>query len=135
MGDRLGAVRDVVASPQAEDPTRRLAVMATPAHAAAGQGGWLGLWNARDLGSTPAGDGHVVREGALVRSEALVRLKELDWDRVVAHGVRTVVDLRTSQEAAEKPSAPRGVDVDVVNVALEEGSRATSSSPPGRAAG
>lgn len=62
-----------------------------------------------------------MREGALVRSEAPVLLDELGWNQVAAHGVHTVVDLRTSQEAAEKPSTPGGVDVDVVNISLEEG--------------
>lgn len=95
--------------------------MTTPGHATVGQDGWLGLWNARDLGGTPAGDGQAVREGALVRSEAPVRLDELGWDQVVDHGVHTVIDLRTTQEAAEKPSTPDGVDADVVNVSLEEG--------------
>ncbi|MEJ5946557.1 tyrosine-protein phosphatase [Pseudokineococcus basanitobsidens] len=47
--------------------------MAMPGHATVGQDGWLGLWNARDLGGTPARDGRAVREGALVRSEAPVR--------------------------------------------------------------
>lgn len=95
--------------------------MGTRGHAAVGRDGWLGLWNARDLGRTRGRDGQVVREGALVRSEAPVGLDELGWKQVVAHGVHTVVDLRTSQEATKNPSTLQGVDVDVVNVSLEEG--------------
>ena len=83
--------------------------------------GWLGLWNARDLAGVPAADGRSVRAGALVRSEAPTRLDGPGWEQVVAHGVRTVVDLRTAWEVARDPSSLPGVAVDVVHTALEEG--------------
>ncbi|MEV6571339.1 tyrosine-protein phosphatase [Streptomyces sp. NPDC051577] len=62
---------------------------------------WDGCFNARDLG----GLGEVV-PGAAVRADQLDRLTGRGWTTLVAHGVRTVVDLRNDEEV-EVDRAPR----------------------------
>jgi len=54
-----------------------------------------------------------VRRGALVRSDQLCRLNEDGRGALVAHGVRTVIDLRNAAEAQRDPDPTfheRGVD-------------------------
>ena len=58
---------------------------------------WEALLNARDLGGLPAASG-VIRRGAIVRSDALYRLNEAGRAALVAHGVRTVIDMRAQRE-------------------------------------
>jgi protein-tyrosine phosphatase len=65
---------------------------------------WDGLINARDLGGYPTTDGGAIRPGALVRSDALSSLTETGIDALLAHGVRTVVDLRMPGEVDERPN-------------------------------
>jgi protein tyrosine/serine phosphatase len=60
---------------------------------------WESLLNARDLGGLPAAHGHI-RHGAIVRSDALYRLNEAGRAALVAHGVRTVIDMRAPREIA-----------------------------------
>lgn len=60
---------------------------------------WPGCWNARDLGGLPTSDGRQIRWGALVRSEHLIHVRAEGWCEIVSHGVRTVVDLRTTTES------------------------------------
>jgi protein tyrosine/serine phosphatase len=60
---------------------------------------WESLLNARDLGGLPAGHGQV-RPGAIVRSDALYRLNDAGRAALVAHGVRTVIDMRAPREVA-----------------------------------
>jgi protein-tyrosine phosphatase len=66
---------------------------------------WDGCAHARDLGGLPAAGGRETRHGALVRSGSVDRLTPTGWEAVVAHGVRTVVDLRNPDEIA--PDATR----------------------------
>ena len=70
---------------------------------------WDGCFNVRDLGGLRTADGRAVRRGALVRADALERLTDAGWRALVAHGVRTVVDLRNADEigadAASRPAA------------------------------
>ncbi len=63
---------------------------------------WEALLNARDLGGLPAAQGTVTR-GAIVRSDSLYRLNAAGRASLVAHGVRTVVDMRTAEEVSAKP--------------------------------
>ncbi|WP_017238914.1 tyrosine-protein phosphatase [Streptomyces sp. SS] len=58
--------------------------------------------NLRDLGGLPVGDGREVRAGRVLRSAHLDRL-DPDEPVVAALGIRTVVDLRTERERAERP--------------------------------
>ncbi|GAA3659301.1 tyrosine-protein phosphatase [Microbacterium marinilacus] len=57
-----------------------------------------GLANVRDLGGLKRSDGSVTPRGVFVRAEALDRLTPAGWDRLSAHGVRTVLDLRRPHE-------------------------------------
>jgi hypothetical protein len=65
---------------------------------------WDGLINARDLGGSPTIDGGAIRPGALVRSDSLSSLTPAGADALVAHGVRTVVDLRMPVEVDDRPN-------------------------------
>jgi protein tyrosine/serine phosphatase len=77
-----------------------------------------GCHNARDLGGLPTRDGGRTRRGALVRSDALQQLTADGWAALVAHGVRTVVDLRNDDERGPDV-APRPPDITTVHVPLD----------------
>ncbi|HEX6700775.1 MAG TPA: tyrosine-protein phosphatase, partial [Gaiellaceae bacterium] len=77
---------------------------------------WDGCLNVRDLGGLPLEAGGEIRPGALVRSDNARRLGDEAWRAVVAHGVRTVVDLRFPFERAADP--PRELPVEVVHVSV-----------------
>lgn len=64
---------------------------------------WEACLNVRDLGGLVTVDGRRVRRGALVRSDQLCRLSDGGRAALVAHGVRTVVDLRTPAEVERDP--------------------------------
>lgn len=64
---------------------------------------WDACLNVRDLGGLVTADGRRVRRGALIRSDQLCRLGDSGRDALVAHGVRTVIDLRTPAEAEKDP--------------------------------
>jgi protein-tyrosine phosphatase len=63
---------------------------------------WDACLNVRDLGGLPSAHGPIAR-GAVVRSDALYRLNDAGRAALVAHGVRTVIDMRTAAEVAAKP--------------------------------
>ena len=65
---------------------------------------WESLLNARDLGGLQAAHGRV-RPGAIVRSDALYRLNDAGRAALVAHRIRTVIDMRTPNEVAAHPYA------------------------------
>ena len=74
---------------------------------------WGACLNVRDLGGLTTADGRRVRRGALVRSDQLCRLNDDGRGALVAHGVRTVIDLRNAAEAQRDPDPTfheRGVD-------------------------
>lgn len=75
---------------------------------------WDGCLNVRDLGGHATEDGGETRFGSVIRADSVRRLTDAGWDALVAHGVRTIVDLRSSGELAQDP--PRDVPVDVVHV-------------------
>jgi protein tyrosine/serine phosphatase len=77
---------------------------------------WDGCVNVRDLGGLPTADGGETRRGAVVRSDNARRLTDAGWEALVAHGVRTVVDLRWDEERAEDP--PGDVPIEAVHVSL-----------------
>jgi protein-tyrosine phosphatase len=62
---------------------------------------WEALLNARDLGGLPAAAGRI-RRGAVVRADALYRLNEAGRAALVAHGIRTVIDMRAQREVDAK---------------------------------
>jgi protein-tyrosine phosphatase len=71
---------------------------------------WDGCFNVRDLGGLPVAGGGTTRWGAVVRADALDELTEAGWAALVAHGVRTVVDLRNDDErGGDRAPRPAGV--------------------------
>ncbi len=64
---------------------------------------WDACLNVRDLGGLATADGRRIRRGALVRSDQLCRLNDGGRAALLAHGVRTVIDLRTPAEAEKDP--------------------------------
>jgi protein-tyrosine phosphatase len=77
-----------------------------------------GTLNLRDLGGYPTGDGGVVRWRTLLRSDALDRLGQDGRAALTALGLRTVIDLRTDEEAQDAPSALNGTGARTVRVPL-----------------
>lgn len=65
------------------------------------------LHNFRDLGGYRAADGRTVGWGRLFRSDSLGKLRGDDWDRFLALGVRTVIDLRYPWEIERSGRVPR----------------------------
>jgi protein tyrosine/serine phosphatase len=64
---------------------------------------WDACLNVRDLGGLVAADGRRLRRGALIRSDQLCRLNDGGRTALIAHGIRTVIDLRTAAEAERDP--------------------------------
>lgn len=66
---------------------------------------WEGFFNARDLGGLPVADGRMTRFGAFVRSADLRFVTAHGWQQAHGAGMRTVLDLRNSDEVALSDSA------------------------------
>jgi protein-tyrosine phosphatase len=79
---------------------------------------WEGCLNVRDLGGHPTKDGRTTRFGAIVRADSVRALTDAGWAALLAHGVRTVVDLRGEHELRDDP--PPHADVEVVHVPFSE---------------
>lgn len=77
------------------------------------------LHNFRDLGGYPTMDGRTVRWGRLYRSDSLSKLQGADWDRFLALGVSTVIDLRYPWETEAKGRVPDGEGLAYVNLSVE----------------
>jgi protein-tyrosine phosphatase len=87
------------------------------ANAAARALAWDACLNARDLGGITTRDGRRVRRGALIRSDQLCRLDDRGRAAFLAHGVRSVIDLRTPAEVAKDPDPlwhEHGVDYQLI---------------------
>ncbi|WP_235029867.1 tyrosine-protein phosphatase [Nonomuraea solani] len=81
---------------------------------------WDGCHNVRDLGGLLAAAGRRTRWGAVVRADTPDRLTEQGWAAAAAHGVRTIVDLRTPGEHHAEPGhRPPGMTV--VSVPMNTG--------------
>ncbi|MFO7697123.1 MAG: tyrosine-protein phosphatase [Anaerolineae bacterium] len=74
--------------------------------------------NARDLGGLGTLDGGRTRRGAVVRTDCPCRLTDGGWGALVAHGVRTIIDLRDPEEHAREPYAPPNAPVDGAEIDL-----------------
>ncbi|MFG1702575.1 tyrosine-protein phosphatase [Nonomuraea sp. M3C6] len=79
---------------------------------------WDGCANVRDLGGLPAAGGRRTRWGAVVRSDTPDRLTPAGWQAAAAHGVRTILDLRTPGEHRAGPGH-RPPEMTVVQVPLD----------------
>lgn len=62
------------------------------------------LLNARDLGGCALRDGRQTRWRSLLRSDDLSRLSPAGLEALVGYGVRTVIDLRWTDESDARPS-------------------------------
>src|SRR4029450_6136340 len=77
--------------------------------------------NFRDLGGYRTADGRTVRRRPVLRSAHLGTLTDEDRAALNKLGVRTIVDLRGINEAAETPHCIDGVDCRVVGAHIEPG--------------
>jgi protein-tyrosine phosphatase len=77
--------------------------------------------NFRDLGGYATADGRKVRAGAVFRSAHLGTLTDADRTALAKLQVRTVVDLRGVNEAAETPHLVEGVGCRIVGAHIEPG--------------
>ncbi len=64
------------------------------------------VFNFRDLGGYPVGDGRTTKWGRMYRADGLHRLAGDDLDLIDGIGIRTVIDLRTSKEIADRGAFP-----------------------------
>jgi protein-tyrosine phosphatase len=67
-----------------------------------------GTQNTRDIGGYETTDGRQVRWGAIFRSDKLSRLLKGDFQRLEKMGLRTIIDLRTPEEAKNSPTVWKG---------------------------
>ena len=65
--------------------------------------------NFRDMGGYPAADGHTTRWRRLFRADGLYRLAGADLEAVRTLGLRTVIDLRSYAELAERGTFPQAL--------------------------
>jgi protein-tyrosine phosphatase len=86
---------------------------------------WDGCINVRDLGGLNTCDGRVTRWGAVVRSDNPSKLTAAGWSALYAHGIRTILSLRTHGQNEDTPdTAPRPSDLTTVQAAVEDLSEA-----------
>jgi protein-tyrosine phosphatase len=69
---------------------------------------WEGCWNARDLGGLRLRDGGQTRWRTTVRMDSPQRLTAKAWQEIWDYGIRTVIDLRNSEEI-RPDSRPDGI--------------------------
>jgi protein-tyrosine phosphatase len=82
---------------------------------------WDGCNNVRDLGGLNASDGYKTRWRAVVRSDHPAKLTVNGWSALYAHGIRTVISLRTHGLVEDVPdTAPRPSDVENMIVEIED---------------
>jgi protein-tyrosine phosphatase len=83
---------------------------------------WEGCNNVRDLGSMNASNGCKTRWGAVVRGDHPASLTENGWSALHAHGIRTIISLRTHglDEKDYPVVVPSRPDIQVVSVEIED---------------
>lgn len=77
------------------------------------------LHNLRDLGGYAAVDGRSVAWGRLYRADSLAKLAGADWDRFLALGIRSVIDLRHPWEIDATGRVPESDRFSYINVSIE----------------
>lgn len=68
-----------------------------------------GRFNLRDLGGTPVGDGRVIAPGRLYRGAGMHRLEADHLEAMAPLGIRTAIDLRSSEEVGRGTFAAAAV--------------------------
>ena len=82
---------------------------------------WYGCNNVRDLGGLNASNGYKTRWGAVVRSDHPAKLTAKGWSQLYAHGIRSIISLRTHGLVEDFPdTSPRPSDVESVVVEIED---------------
>ncbi len=82
---------------------------------------WDGCNNVRDLGGLQTRTGGLTRWGAVVRADDPARLSAAGWSALYAHGIRTIISLRTAGMDEDTPdAAPRPADLTTLQVAIED---------------
>jgi protein-tyrosine phosphatase len=83
---------------------------------------WDGSNNVRDLGGLNTSTGYKTRWGAVVRSDHPARLTTNGWSQLYAHGIRTIISLRTHGLVEEDylDTTPRLADITNIEVAIED---------------
>src|SRR5262245_5985726 len=66
--------------------------------------GLAGTYNLRDIGGYRTLDGRTTRWRMFLRSDSLHRVPPTAWTTLLNHGVRTVIDLRRSDELHVAPN-------------------------------
>jgi protein-tyrosine phosphatase len=83
---------------------------------------WDGCNNVRDLGGLNASNGYKTRWGAIVRSDHPAKLTTNGWSQLYAHGIRTIISLRTHGLVEEDylDTTPQLSDIASIEVAIED---------------
>ena len=67
-----------------------------------------GAFNVRDLGGLPTADGRTTTWGRFLRADLLSGLSDEAQETLSTYGVRSVVDLRTTEETTQQPCSVAG---------------------------
>lgn len=83
---------------------------------------WDGCNNVRDLGGLNTSTGHKTRWGAVVRSDHPAKLTATGWSQLYAHGIRTIISLRTHGLVEEDylDTTPQLADIASIEAAIED---------------
>ena len=83
---------------------------------------WDGCSNVRDLGGLNTSDGRKTRWGAVVRSDHPAKLTANGWSALYAHGIRTIISLRTHGLVEEDylDTTPRLANITAIDAAIED---------------
>jgi protein-tyrosine phosphatase len=83
---------------------------------------WDGCNNVRDLGGLSASNGYITRWGAVVRSDHPAKLTADGWSQLYAHGIRTIISLRTHGLVEEDylDTTPRLANITNIEIAIED---------------
>ncbi len=83
---------------------------------------WDGCTNVRDLGGLNASNGYKTRWGAIVRSDHPAKLTADGWSALYAHGIRTIISLRTHglDENDYLNTVPQSPDITAIETAIED---------------
>ena len=82
---------------------------------------WDGCTNVRDFGGLETASGRRIQWGAAVRADDPAKLSPEGWAALYAHGIRTIISLRTDGLEEDDLVLPDRLDgLDVVALAIED---------------